>query len=124
MSAWEEVPVGAETGGLVATAGYVEEGSSVRQGQPLVQLNDALLRAQLRQQQAGVQTAQANLSRDEAALTRSQELKERGFLSQASLDTALANQRASSANLASAQEPIRNPDPPFPGHGPRPCGPS
>lgn len=103
VTAWEEVPVGAETGGLVATAVYVDEGTYVRQGQPLVQLNDALLRAQLRQQEAGVQTAEANLSRDEAALTRSQELKERGFLSQASLDTALANQRASSANLASAR---------------------
>ena len=103
VSAWEEVPVGAETGGLVATAVYVDEGTYVRQGQPLVQLNDALLRAQLRQQQAGVQTAEANLSRDDAALARSQELKERGFLSQASLDTALANQRASTANLASAR---------------------
>ena len=103
VTAWEEVPVGAETGGLVATAVYVDEGSYVRQGQPLVQLNDALLRAQLRQQQAGVQSAEANLSRDEAALARSQELKERGFLSQASLDTALANQRASTANLASAR---------------------
>jgi multidrug efflux pump subunit AcrA (membrane-fusion protein) len=78
----------------VATGVYVDEGQYVRQGQALVQLNDALLRAQLSQQQAGVQTAEANLSRDEAALARSQELKERGFLSQASLDTALANQRA------------------------------
>lgn len=103
VTAWEEVPVGAEAGGLVATAVYVDEGQYVRQGQPLVQLNDALLRAQLRQQQAGVQTAQANLSRDEAALARAQELKERGFLSQASLDTALAEQRASAANLASAR---------------------
>ncbi len=103
VSAWEEVPVGAETGGLVATAVYVDEGAYVRQGQPLVQLNDDLLQAQLRQQQAGVQTAQANLARDDAALARSQELKERGFLSQASLDTALANQRASTANLASAR---------------------
>lgn len=103
VTAWEEVPVGAETGGLVATAVYVDEGEYVRQGQPLVQLNDALLRAQLRQQQAAVQTAEANLARDEAALARSQELKERGFLSQASLDTALANQRASAANLASAR---------------------
>lgn len=102
VSAWEEVPVGAETGGLVATAVYVDEGSYVRQGQPLVQLNDALLRAQLRQQQASVQTAQANAARDDAALGRSQELKEKGFLSQASLDTALANQRASRANVASA----------------------
>ena len=103
VSAWEEVPVGAETGGLTATGVFVDEGSYVRQGQTLVQLNDALLRAQLRQQQAAVQTAQANAARDEAALGRAQELKERGFLSQASLDTALANQRASDANVAAAQ---------------------
>jgi len=103
VNAWEEVPVGAETGGLTVTALYVDEGRYVRQGEPLIQMNDALLRAQLRQQQAAVQTAQANVARDNAALSRSQELRERGFLSQASLDTALANQRASSANLAAAQ---------------------
>lgn len=103
VSAWEEVPVGAETGGLTATGVYVDEGTYVRQGQPLVQMNDALLRAQLRQQQAAVQTAEANAARDQAALARAQELKERGFLSQASLDTALANQRASNANVAAAQ---------------------
>jgi RND family efflux transporter MFP subunit len=103
VSAWEEVPVGAETGGLTAVGVYVDEGSYVRQGQVLVKLNDALLQAQLRQQQAGVQTAEANAARDDAALARAQELKERGFLSQASLDTALANQRASQANLASAR---------------------
>ena len=102
VSAWEEVPVGAETGGLTAVNLYVDEGSYVRQGQPLVQMNDVLLRAQLRQQQATVQTAQANQARDDAALSRSQQLKEKGFLSQASLDTALANQRASAANVASA----------------------
>ncbi len=103
VSAWEEVPVGAETGGLTATGVFVDEGAWVRQGQPLVQLNDAVLRAQLRQQQAAVQTAEANAARDQAALERAQELKERGFLSQASLDTALANQRASAANVAAAQ---------------------
>ena len=103
VSAWEEVPVGAETGGLTATAVYVDEGAYVRQGQPLVQMNDALLQAQLRQQQAAVQTAEANADRDQAALDRAQELKERGFLSQASLDTALANKRSSDANLAAAR---------------------
>lgn len=103
VSAWEEVPVGAETGGLTATGVFVDEGTWVRQGQPLVQLNDAVLRAQLRQQQAAVQTAEANAARDQAALERAQELKERGFLSQASLDTALANQRASAANVTAAQ---------------------
>jgi RND family efflux transporter MFP subunit len=103
VSAWEEVPVGAEAGGLVATGVFVDEGAYVRQGQPLVQLNDALLRAQLGQQQAAVAAAEANVARDEAALGRAQELRERGFLSQASLDTALANQRASNAGLASAR---------------------
>lgn len=103
VSAWEEVPVAAETGGLTATALYVDEGSYVRQGQPLVQMNDVLLRAQLQQQQAQVQLAEANVARDDAALDRAQELKERGFLSQASLDTALANQRSSAANLAAAR---------------------
>ena len=103
ISAWEEVPVGAETGGLTATAVYVDEGRYVRQGQPLVQLNDALLRAQLLQQQAAVQSAEANAARDQAALDRAQELKERGFLSQASLDTALANKRSSDANAAAAR---------------------
>ena len=103
VSAWEEVPVGAETGGLTAVGVYVDEGTYVRQGQVLVKLNDALLQAQLRQQQASVQTAEANAARDDAALARAQELKTRGFLSQASLDSALADQRASQANLASAR---------------------
>ncbi len=103
VSAWEEVPVAAETGGLTAVAVYVDEGSYVRQGQPLVQMNDVLLRAQLRQQQAQVQLAEANVARDDAALDRAQQLKERGFLSQASLDTALANQRSSTANLSAAR---------------------
>ena len=103
ISAWEEVPVGAETGGLTATAVYVDEGQYVRQGAPLVQLNDALLRAQLNQQRAAVQTAEANADRDQAALDRAQELKARGFLSQASLDTALANKRSSDANLLAAR---------------------
>lgn len=103
VSAWEEVPVGAETGGLTATGVFADEGTYVRQGQTLVQLNDALLKAQLRQQQASVQSAQANAARDQAALDRAEELKARGFLSQASLDTALANKRASDANLAAAQ---------------------
>jgi RND family efflux transporter MFP subunit len=103
VSPWEEVPIGAETGGLVATAVYVDEGAYVRQGQPLVQLNDEVLRAQLRQQEAAVATAEANLARDDAALARAQELRERGFLSQASLDSAIADQRASTAGLASAR---------------------
>lgn len=103
VSAWEEVPVAAETGGLQAVGVYVDEGAYVRQGQILVKLNDSLLRAQLRQQDAAVAAAEANAAREEADLGRARELKERGFLSQASLDMAIAEQRAAEAQLASAR---------------------
>lgn len=103
VSAWEEVPVGAETGGLTATAVMVDEGDYVRQGQPLVQLNDALLRAQLAQQEAAVSSAEANAEREDAELARAHELRDRGFLAQASLDLAISEQRAAAAQLASAQ---------------------
>ena len=103
ISAWEEVPVGAETGGLTATAVYVDEGTYVRQGQALVQLNDALLRAQLAQQEAAVSSAEANAERENAELGRARELRDRGFLAQASLDLAISEQRAADAQLASAR---------------------
>lgn len=102
VSAWEEVPVGAETGGLTATAVLTDEGRYVQQGQVLVQLNDTLLRAQLRQQDAAVASAEANLAQADNALARAQELRERGFLSQAGLDTAIAQQATAQANLNAA----------------------
>lgn len=103
ISAWEEVPVGAETGGLTATAVYVDEGQYVRQGAPLVKLNDRLLRAQLTQQDAAVESAEARLAQEEAELGRARELLDRGFLSQASLDNAIAEHRAAAAQLDSAR---------------------
>ena len=102
VSAWEEVPVGAETGGLTATAVLTDEGRYVQQGQVLVQLNDTLLRAQLRQQNASVASAEATLAQADNALARAQELRERGFLSQAGLDTAIAQQATAQAQLSAA----------------------
>lgn len=103
ISPWEEVPVGAETGGLTAVSVNAEEGQVVQAGQVLVKLNDSLIAAQLRQQDASVASARATLAEAQAALGRSQELKARGYLSQASLDTATARQGTAAANLAAAQ---------------------
>ncbi|HEX6865993.1 MAG TPA: efflux RND transporter periplasmic adaptor subunit [Caulobacteraceae bacterium] len=103
VEAWELVPVGAETGGLTATAVYVDEGSVVRQGQVLVKLNDAVLRSQLRQQDASVAAAKAQLAQADAALGRARELKAKGFLSQAALDARLAEQQTAAAQVAAAQ---------------------
>lgn len=103
VSPWEEVPVGAETGGLTAVAVNAEEGQVVQAGQVLVKLNDALISAQLRQQEAAVASARATLAEAQAALGRARELQAKGYLSQASLDTATARQGTASANLAAAE---------------------
>ncbi|MFZ5670385.1 MAG: efflux RND transporter periplasmic adaptor subunit [Pseudomonadota bacterium] len=102
ITAWNEVVVAAETGGLTAVQVLVDEGAWVRQGQLLVKINDALLLAQQKQQDAAVESARATLAEAEAALARAQELKDRGFLSQAALDQRIAAQRTASANLAAA----------------------
>lgn len=103
ISPWEEVPVGAETGGLTAVAVNAEEGQVVQAGQVLVKLNDALISAQLRQQEAAVASARATLAEAQAALARARELQAKGYLSQASLDTATAKQGTAAANLAAAE---------------------
>ena len=102
VTPWEEVPVGAETGGLTAVSVNAEEGQVVRQGQVLVALNDTMLRAQLRQQEASVASAKATLAEAQAALGRSRELQAKGYLSQASLDTAIARQQTATAQLEAA----------------------
>lgn len=103
ISPWEEVPVGAETGGLTAVAVNAEEGQVVQAGQVLVKLNDALISAQLRQQEASVASARATLAEAQAALNRARELQAKGYLSQAGLDTATAKQGTAAANLAAAE---------------------
>lgn len=101
--AWNEVVVGAETGGLTAVRVLVDEGAWVRQGQPLLQMNDDLLRAQVRQQEASVAAARATQAQAQAALGRARELRERGYLAQAGLDTAIANQATAAAQVSAAE---------------------
>lgn len=103
ISPWEEVPVGAETGGLTALAVNAEEGQVVKAGQVLVKLNDTLIAAQLRQQEASVAAAKATLAEARASLNRSRELNAKGYLSQAGLDTATAKEGSAAANLAAAE---------------------
>ena len=58
MVSREEAAVGSELSGYLVSRVYVEQGAWVRRGQPLAQLDDTLLRAQI--QQAVAQAAQAD----------------------------------------------------------------
>lgn len=72
------------------------DGERVRKGQLLVQLDDQLAQAQVKQSQAELAIAQANHKRN-------QELLAQNFVSQRSLDESAANLEVAQAKLALAQ---------------------
>ena len=59
----EEAAVGADLTGYRIAKVYVEQGAWVKQGQPLIQLDDSLLRAQIDQQAATTEQAQNEAKR-------------------------------------------------------------
>lgn len=96
ISAWQEVPVGAETGGLTAVALLVDEGQTVTQGQPLLRMNDVLLQAQVKQ-------AKASYDQANAAYKRAVTLNGQGYLSAAGLEQAQATMLTTQAALETTQ---------------------
>ena len=84
-----------EVSGRVASIGFAE-GRRVRRGQLLVQLDDALQRAQLRQAEA-----QAAIALTE--LNRNRELVAKGFVSQSAVDQSAAALEVAQAQVALAQ---------------------
>jgi membrane fusion protein (multidrug efflux system) len=91
--AYQGVDVSAEVGGVVKSINFVAN-QEVKAGDVLVQIDDAVERADL-------SSARAAVVRDEAALDREQQLKQRGVLSNASqaLAEAIAALDASRGNL-------------------------
>jgi HlyD family secretion protein len=88
----EEAAVGSELSGYRVARLYADEGDWVRAGQPLVQLDDTLLRAQV-EQQAAV-TAQAD-----AEARRVSGLDGQGVLSQEQIETRRFQAKAQEAAL-------------------------
>lgn len=84
-----------EVAGRVKSLGF-QDGSQVRKGQVLVQLDDTLQRAELSQAQAQVSIAEANYKRN-------QELVAQNFVAQRVLDESAANLQVVQAQLALAQ---------------------
>jgi HlyD family secretion protein len=61
--AWDPLAIGSEVSGLRIMTVNVEEGDRVKKGQVLATLNSALLRAQLEQAKARLQSSHANLGK-------------------------------------------------------------
>lgn len=81
------VKVGSKIAGRVAAVLF-DELDEVREGQVLIKLEDAELKAQLSQAQEALNQAQINLVTIEKNLTRVKELTKKGFASTEQLDTA------------------------------------
>ncbi len=84
-----------EVAGRIREIGF-KDGAQVRKGQVLVQLDDTLQRAEVKQAQAQVSIAQANFKRN-------QELVAQNFVAQRVLDESSANLQVAQAQLALAE---------------------
>lgn len=102
VAAWQELVIGAESGGLRVLE-VVEEGEAVRRGQVLVRLDDTLLRAQAAQAAAAAAEAEANFRLAGAELRRAQELQRGEFAARQTLEQRQAATAGAEARLAAAR---------------------
>lgn len=92
------VNVGTQVSGTVKKL-YVDFNSKVEKGQILLELDDALLAAQLKQSQANVQSATASLELATANEARTRNLFAQEYVSRLELDTAVQAKKAAEAQL-------------------------
>lgn len=95
------VNVGTQVSGTV-TKLYVDFNDKVRKGQPLLELDDALLAAQARQSAANVKNVAAALDLARAGERRMQALYAQEYVSRQEFDQAVQARRSSEAQLAQA----------------------
>ncbi|MCO6048982.1 efflux RND transporter periplasmic adaptor subunit [Mesorhizobium sp. RP14(2022)] len=87
VEAWQEVVVGAESGGVALREVLVSEGDHVEKGQVLARLDAALLKAQIAQQDAAVRSAEASARNAVAASERALRLSRSGTLASETVET-------------------------------------
>jgi HlyD family secretion protein len=91
----EEAAVNSELSGFRVADVFVEEGAVVRAGQPLVRLDDALLRARINQAKAAMSQAQAQGAQAQSESDRVIGLDGTGVLS----DEAIAQRRTQASSV-------------------------
>jgi HlyD family secretion protein len=117
LAPWEELPIGAETGGWAIVEVAVDEGDRVQKGQLLARLDDSVLKAQVAQADAAIGQADAQLRKAEAMAAtagsdakRAHELSRNGYMSgqmaeqrETTLTTAAADVNVARQNLEAAK---------------------
>ena len=88
------------------TAVLFREGDQVREGQPLFRLDDRLVRANIAQNRAALDSARATAAQAGADLKRAEALVGKGFVSKATLDLKQAAASGGNAAIAAARAAI------------------
>jgi len=102
LSATRAADVRARVAGVLLKRLY-KEGSDVRQGQALFQIDPAPLRAALDGAEAALAQAQANATNAHVAAQRARELITSGLVSRSDLDNAEATERSTAASVQQAK---------------------
>jgi membrane fusion protein (multidrug efflux system) len=105
VSALRTADVRARAAGILQKRAYTE-GSDVKEGQVLFEIDPAPLRAALNAQLANLASAQATYTNNHVAAERARSVAARGLLSKADVDAAEAAERTSAAAVKQAQATV------------------
>lgn len=102
LKPWQEATIAAEIGGLRITDVLADVGSVVTKGQAVAKLAQDTVEADVRKQQAAIETATANLAKAKADADRTRKLQNTGALSQEDITSKLVAEQTAQADLDSA----------------------
>ena len=106
LSAYRSADVRARVPGVLLKRSY-DEGTNVKQGQLLFQIDPAPLKAALSAAQAAQAQAQATYINSKTTAQRVRELAPKGYVSKSDLDNALAAERSAAAAVQAAQANVQ-----------------
>ncbi|GLQ96383.1 efflux RND transporter periplasmic adaptor subunit [Dyella mobilis] len=106
LSAFRSADVRARVSGLLLKRVYTE-GTDVKQGQLMFQIDPATYKAALTAAEAALASAQATYTNAHVVANRDRQLVPKGYISQAQLDTDEATERSSQAAVKQAQANVQ-----------------
>ncbi|MBO0904571.1 efflux RND transporter periplasmic adaptor subunit [Jiella sonneratiae] len=103
VAAHREVTIGAEATGLALTDVLVAQGDRVEKGQVIARLDGSLLKAQIAEQDAAIDSAEATLANAVSTSDRSQRLMKSGTVSRETAESNATSVATAKAALAEAE---------------------
>ncbi len=107
LSAYRSADVRARVPGVLLKRAY-EEGTDVKQGQLLFQIDPAPLKAALGASSGALAQAQASYTNTKTFARRARELAPKGYISKVDLDNALAAERSAAAAVQAASANVQS----------------